>query len=174
MVKQAGSAKFSAYSFAHMGNTPFSPTAHFESKFKHNTAKDGCSTILHFEAPPFISQTVIREKGLRRILTDRFSFEDFKEINILHQNYIRKLKGSLYPTMFLDVLYKAELTGALIKIAGKEGIVVEERKNTLCVIFKDNKVKVFPKTLWNFTFSFEGVDYLFMCKALKKSRIIAK
>ncbi|KAM0680251.1 hypothetical protein GINT2_001636 [Glugoides intestinalis] len=156
-----------------MGNPSFSPAAHFESKIKQEAKKDA-SAILHFAPPPFIPKTVVPEKGLRKILKDRFSFEDFTEINSMHQHYIRKLKGTLLPSVFLDILYKAELTGAKINIAGKEGIVVEERKSTLCVIFKDNKVKLFPKNVWNFTFPFEGVNYLFICKSLKKNRSITK
>lgn len=110
------------------------------------------------------------EKGLRRIAKDRFSYEDFKTVNQMHTEYLRELKGALSPKAFLDILYRAELTGAQIRIAGKVGIVVEERKNSLSVIFEGNKVKIYPKKVWDFQLIFDGAQYFFFSEALKKGR----
>lgn len=144
---------------------------HFESKIKQGSIKNQ-STILHFSTQPFENKKSVREKGIRRIYKDRFTFESFLKINELHNDYIKELKGNLSPKAFLDVLYKAELTGAKIKIAGREGIIVEERKNSICVIFSTNETKIYPKRNWDFSLIFENVEYTFLCENLKANRKI--
>lgn len=148
----------------------FSAEAHFESKIKQGSIKD--QSVLRFGATPLEPKKFHSEKGLRRIAKDRFSYESFQAINQMHTEYLRELKGHLPPKAFLDVIYKAELTGALIQIAGKEGIVVEERRNSLCVIFVGNVIKIYPKKIWDFKLIFDGVRYLFFSEGLKKGRLL--
>jgi len=40
------------------------------------------------------------------------------------------------------------------------------------VIFEDNRTKIFPKKVWEFILMFDGSEYKFFSKKLKKSRII--
>ncbi|ELA41595.1 uncharacterized protein VICG_01343 [Vittaforma corneae ATCC 50505] len=150
---------------------PFNAEQHFESKIKQGSIKNQ-STILRFDTQPFKSKKAEREKGLRRICKDRFNFEDFVKINKMHSSYVQELKGNLSPKAFLDVLYRAELTGAKVKIAGKEGIIVEERKNSLCVIFSSNQMKLYPKRSWDFSLVFDGIEYQFLSENLKTNRKI--
>lgn len=149
----------------------FSAEQHFESQIKRGSIKNQ-SITLHFGAQPLENKKIEREKGLRRICKDRFCFRDFVGVSEMHNSYIRELKGNLSPKAFLDVLYKAELTGAKIKIAGKEGIVVEERKNSLFVIFSSNQTKLYPKRSWDFSLVIDGVEYRFLPENLKINRKI--
>lgn len=151
----------------------FSAEAHFESKLKQGSIRDQGS-VLRFGAMPLEPKKFHSEKGLRRIAKDRFKYEDFKTINQMHTGYLRELQGNLPPKAFLDTLYRAELTGALIQIAGKEGIVVEERRNSLSVIFEGNVIKIYPKKVWDFRLIFDGVQYLFFSEALKKGRSLKR
>lgn len=147
----------------------FNVEAHYESKIRQGSIKDQGS-FLNFRNVPFIPKNVEIQKGLKRIKMDKFKYDDFKIINQLHQEYLKEIKGVLSHTAFLDIIYKAELTGAKIEIAGKEGFVIQERKNTIFVIFPGNITKIFPKKIWDFKLKFEDVEYLFFAKALKNGR----
>lgn len=150
--------------------TPFSAESHFESKIKRGSIRNQ-STVIRFTPQPFEPNKHTTVKGLRRICCDRFSFTDFEKINEMHTEYLRRLKGSCTPQAFLDVLYKAELTGTRIKIDKKEGFIVEERRNSIFVIFESNKIKIYPKKVWDFILMFDGVEYMFICESLKKNRL---
>lgn len=150
----------------------FNAEQHFEAKIRRGSIKNQ-STILNFDTRPFEGKKTEREKGLRRICRDRFSFQDFEKINEMHCEYLRELKGNLGPKAFLTHLYKAELTGARIKIAGKVGIIAEERKNAICVVFETGGPKIYPKKTWDFSLIFEGVEYLFMSEALRANRKVS-
>lgn len=104
------------------------------------------------------------------------NYEDYKIINELSINYLRSLKGSLSPDIFLAHLYKAELTGIHIRIVGRAGYgyVVEERVNSLYVVFADNVVRLFIKKLVDFVIELDGVEYFFFGKNLKKNRFVKK
>jgi len=149
---------------------PFSAEQHYESKIRQGSIR-GQSTILHFDRKPLECRKREQEKGIRRVCRDRFRFEDFVSLNSLHTDYLKELKGDLGSKAFLDVIYKAELTGARVRIAGREGIVVEERKNSLCVIFESNEVKIYPKRNWDFTVLFDGVEYIFISRNLRANRL---
>lgn len=149
----------------------FDVESHYESKIKNGSLKDQ-GIILRFNKPTYRPSNPEIIKGLRRIAKDRFKYEDFIEINKIHSAYLKELKGNLSPKGFLDILYKSELTGAMIDIAGKSGFVIEERKNSISVIFPENIVKLYIKSCWNFKINFEGVDYLFFCNNLKNNRFL--
>lgn len=150
---------------------PFSAEQHYESKIKQGSIRNQ-SVILHFDRKPLEYKTKQREKGIRRISKDRFNFKDFLEITQLHSEYLKELKGGLSPKAFLDVIYKAEMTGARVRIAGKDGIIVEERKNSIAVIFESNDVKIYPKRNWDYSVLFEGVEYIFMSRRLRPNRML--
>jgi len=149
----------------------FNVEAHYESKIKKGSIKDQGS-VLRFTRMPFEPKKKEIQKGLRKIATERFKYSDFEDINKLHLEYLQELRGGLSSSAFMDILYKAELTGAKIEIAGRTGFVLEERKNSLFVIFPGNLVKIYPKKLWDFSLEFEGIKYLFFSEALKKGRFL--
>lgn len=149
----------------------FDVETHFESKIgKNNLCSQG--RVINFQPAPFCSTRKPIEKGIKRIIKEKFKYEEFKIINELHNDYIRELKGNQHPNAFNDILYKSELTGAKIRINGKFGFVIEERKNSLTVIFEGDKIKIFPKAVWNFVYSFDGVDYMFFTSNMKKNRFL--
>ena len=149
----------------------FSAEAHYESKIKQGSIKNQ-SSLLRFDSFVFEPKKTTIEKGLRRICKDEFKFSDFQEINKLHTDYLRKIKEISGCKGFLEGLTKAELTGAKIKISDKIGFIVEERKNSLIVIFEKNIIKIFPKKVWDFWILFDGEEYKFYSEQLKKSRIV--
>ncbi len=155
----------------------FSAEAHYESKIKQGSIKNQ-SCVIRFDSSVFEPKRIVKEKGLRKICKDEFSYESFKEINKLHCEYLNKIKkSSVNNKGFLESLYKAELTGASIRIAKgskdcfTEGFIVEERKNSLVVILKDNSIKIYPKIAFDFTIRFDEVNYKFLSKLLKKNRM---
>lgn len=118
-----------------------------------------------------------KEDPKRKIVKEKYfnvKYSDFIEINKLHTEYIKSIKTH----NFLPVLYKAELTGALLRFRSrevvKEGIVVEERKNTLLIVHKDDSLKIYPKEMYDFVYEFDGIRYFFMGKFLKYNRFFKK
>ena len=179
----------------------FSSESHFESKIKQGSIKNQ-SPVIRFNTSVFEPSKFAKEKGLRKICKDQFKYSDFVEINKLHCEYLNKIKENSNGTNskgntsgFLENIYKAELTGASVKLINLEdkgklenkinledkdklqdkiGFIVEERKNSLVVIFKENEIKIFPKKSWNFSILFEGIEYLFISELLKKGRLFNK
>lgn len=151
----------------------FIPEDHFESKVK-NKLLWSQGTVLSFTPQPFTPKTRPVEKGRKRILRDNMKYEEFQEINQMHREYMKKIIGNLHPDAALEIIYKADLTGAQIEINNHKGYVVHERKNSLAVIFPTDEVKIFPKSIWDFKISFEGIDYIFFGKNLKKNRFMRK
>lgn len=100
-------------------------------------------------------------------------FSYLQKIKKLHIEYLIELKQNASPDFFLPILLKAELTGASIKLNKKEGIVVEERENTI-KLYIDGKIKMFVKNLINFSIEVDKVEYTFYGKNLKKNRFIKK
>ena len=154
-----------------VSHSNFDAESHFNSKLRRGTIRDQ-GTIISFASKPFNSKIKTQEKGLKKIKKEKFRYNEFMPINIIHTEYIKELKGNLHPDAFMDVLYKAELTGAKVRINGKEGFVIEERKNSMCVIFEDDKVNIFPKNVWDFVYTFENIDYFFYSENLKKNRFL--
>lgn len=103
-------------------------------------------------------------------------YNEYKFINELSKNYMRSLKGNLSPDNFLPHLLKAELTGASIKtIKSKNyGFIIEERVNSIFVLYENNIVKMFIKKNNNFVVELDGVEYLFFGENLKKNRFFKK
>lgn len=154
-----------------MGNKALDPEGHFNSKIKSCTVRDQ-GTVISFVSQPFIPKKFTTEKGIKRIVKEDYKYSDFIEINKMHREYLRELRGTLHPYASLNLIYKAELTGAEIEIAGRTGFVIQERKNSLTVIFPGDLIKVYPKSLWNFRMKADGIDYLFFGKDLKKNRFL--
>ncbi|RVD92568.1 hypothetical protein TUBRATIS_009220 [Tubulinosema ratisbonensis] len=118
-----------------------------------------------------------KESLKRKVIKQTYSqlkYTDFLKVNELHNEYIKKIKS----TNFLQILYKAELTGALLKfktISGiKEGIVVEERKNSFLIIHSDDSLKVYPKQMYDFVYKVDGIRYFILGKFLKYNRFFKK
>lgn len=152
----------------------FSPEMHYNSKMKNRTVRDQGIVISLKKQPSNSSKEVrieIKKKGIRRVMEDKYTYDRAVDLKAEHTKYIAKLLGNVHPEAAMALLYQAELTGAEIKINNSVGIIIEERKNSLIVIFKDNKVRCFPKSTNSFIFSFNGTDYLFIAKNLKKNRI---
>lgn len=148
----------------------FSAEEHYELKIKQGSIRSQ-SVYLRFGKNEPKKKIINKEKGFKRIIKDNFKFEDFVEINDLHTKYLDNLKGQFHPTAFQEILYKAELTGAKIEIAQKEGYIIEERKNTLTVIFMNDIIKVYPKKVFDFSLKHQGVKYMFYSNALKGGRL---
>lgn len=147
----------------------FDAESHFESKIKTKSLR-AQGVVIDFSARPFTPTARPVEKGLRRVAHGAFRYADFAKINTLHTAYLAKLRGRLSPDAFLPILHGAELTGAAIRIRGEDGYIIEERKNSLVVIFLDDRVRVFPKDVWDFSLIADGVEYYFFARALKKNR----
>lgn len=146
----------------------FIPSSHFKS-------------ILNIDYQPTFSfntyqrkEKKIIPKKIQKADFNKMKYSDFLPINQLHTEYIQELKGNLSPDNFLPILYRAELTGAKIIINNKSGFIVEERVNTLFIIFEDDKIKIFPKNQNNFIFEHENIQYIFYGKNLKKNRFLRK
>lgn len=154
-----------------MRDKNFDAEAHFESKLKGSSIRDH-GTVISFAARPFSPARRPAEKGIKRVVREKFKYEEFKKINGMHTAYMRQLVGRLSPDAAMDAIYRAELTGAEIVVNGTAGFVIEERKNSLTVIFRGDRVKVFPKAVWDFTYVLDGVEYIFYAAALKKGRFL--
>lgn len=102
--------------------------------------------------------------------------------NGLFEEYIKALRGTLTQTAFLPLLYRAELIGASVELvatgAAKRGnpagILVEERENVFVVVHPGDKVKMYPKQSHDLIVHTNNTRYLFMGRALKLSRQLAK
>lgn len=149
----------------------FDAEAHFESKMKTRSLRSQ-GTVIDFSARPFVPSARPVEKGIRRVPHAGFRHSEFAKINELHCAYLSRLRGRLSPELFLPVLHTAELTGAAVRIRGQDGYIIEERKNSLVVIFPDDRVRLFPKDVWDFSVLADGVEYLFFAASLKKNRFM--
>lgn len=132
------------------------------------------ATVLDFGAPPRIigdgADRSVRgrvDNAEGRVLR----YDDAVRLNAMHSEYIRRIKGPLRPDDFNAVLLRAELTGARVRVAGRAGYVVEERRNSLVVVYPGDRVRIHPKATTDFVVAVDGVDYRFIGRALKKSRM---
>lgn len=99
------------------------------------------------------------------------TYSQFEEINKLFNSYVPQ---SSNPKLFVNQLYKMELTGAKIKINNKSFIIVEERKNSIITISQDNRIRTFIKSGLEFIFEHNNVQYLILGKGLKLNRFVKK
>ncbi len=154
-----------------MPNSKFNAESFFESKLSSGDLRSNGS-VIGFYVKDIEFTKKIPPKGIKRINRDVINFKDFEIINKLHKEYLQELRANHKGNSFENILFNSELTGAEIEIDNKKGIVVEERKNSILVIFKDNKIKLYPKNVWNFTLDFENIKYLFFPQKLKKNRFL--
>lgn len=152
-----------------MKKTKFDAETFFESKIKGGDLRSHGS-VLNFTTPLITFTKKPREKGIKRICKELIEYDRFKILNKLHTEYMTELKNKNKGNAFNNILYGAELSGAEIEIDNKKGFVVEERKNSISVVFPDNKVKLYPKDVWNFLYLFDNCKYYFVAKKLKKNR----
>lgn len=168
---------------------PFDAEAYFDSKIRNATVRDQ-GVVLDFSDKPLPSRNP-PEKGIHRIIKENFKYNEFKRINEFHTEYLRDLKGNLHPSAFMEVLYRAELTGAKVRVWNNKcankcenvssgnnspgnniGFIISERKNSIIVIYKNDKIKVFPKSAWNFSLIFDEIEYIFFASDMKKNRYL--
>ncbi|KAM0675485.1 hypothetical protein GVAV_000850 [Gurleya vavrai] len=124
----------------------------------------------------FYSETIQRKQKIKKIhpVNQFLKYKDYLQINKMHVEYFKELKKGMSNDAFLGVLYKAELTGAIVEICGKKGIIVEERANSIRIIFENDSVKMYFKNVNNFIIEFDGVKYLFFGQNLAKNRFLKK
>lgn len=113
-------------------------------------------------------------QAVRRVERERVRYEDFLEINKLFREYLTRLKGTMGISNFVNKLYMAELTGAVVRIGSRSGIVVEERANSIVVVFEDDSVKTFLKRIHDFVVAHDGIDYIFVGLRMKSNRFVKK
>ncbi|KAI5149672.1 hypothetical protein ENBRE01_1054 [Enteropsectra breve] len=152
-------------------NTIVDAEAHFDAKMAKSCIKDH-GMIINFSSKRRELKASKQEKGIPRIVKENFTYGEMQKINKIHKEYLSELKGKHVPSTFMDVLYRAELTGAEISIAGKTGIVIEERKNVMVVIFPCDIIKIYPKNKYDFSINIDEVDYIFYGSNLKINRML--
>ncbi|WUR03187.1 ribonuclease P protein component [Vairimorpha necatrix] len=96
------------------------------------------------------------------------TYKILEKANILFNEYIKTQK---IDTSFI---YKMELTGSQIYIKNVPCFVVEERKNSLVVIYKDEKIKTFIKNGLVFCIELNNIKYTIIGKNLKINRFIKR
>ncbi|KAF9761746.1 hypothetical protein NGRA_2411 [Nosema granulosis] len=99
------------------------------------------------------------------------TYSQFEEVNKLFKEYIPKVAD---PKMFVNQLYKMELAGAEIEIDNRKCIIVEERKNSIITISKDNILRTRIKAGLKFIFEHNNVKYLVIARNLKMNRFMKK
>lgn len=113
-------------------------------------------------------------RAIRRVERDRIRYRDFVEINELFVDYLTKLKGTASASNFMNKMHTAELTGAIVGVRGKCGIIVEERMNSIIVVFEDDTVKTYLKKTNDFVIEYEGAKYIFIGSKMKINRFVKK
>jgi len=172
-----------------MGN--FDPESHFNSKIKGKSLYDS-GNILGLSLPRIERNRVV-DKGIPRVCRENYKYSEFVKINIKHGEYLKEMLRNQSANMCLHIISKADLTGAEMTVESDEnrgvcgnghrrvcgngpvensrrGIVAEERKNSLVLIFPDDRTRIYPKAMWNFKMEVEGKEYLFIGKNLKQKR----
>ncbi|KAJ1500174.1 RNase P/RNase MRP complex subunit, partial [Coelomomyces lativittatus] len=94
-------------------------------------------------------------------------FDFFLPLHQLWLEYIKDLKGSLSPELFLEKLVKADFHGALLTVTrtlnpsllGHTGILARETSTTFHCITRENKMVAIPKQGSVFTVAFDGSLY---------------
>ena len=113
--------------------------------------------------------------AIKRIEKSKIKYTDFLRINKMFTEYLSRLKGTINPAMFANKIYTSELTGAKVKISdGRAGIVIEERVNSLVIVFKNDQVKTLIKRTNNFSVEHDGTYYIFVGSGMKSNRFTKK
>lgn len=151
-----------------MPDETFNPESHYNSKIKDGTVLEQ-GTVLDFKRELRTNEKK-KEKGKKRVIREEYKYEAFKQIADEHSKYIDRLIGNTDPNTAMAALYRADLTGARVSVDGQDGIIAEERKKTIIMLYSDNKVKCIPKKGAILTYKHKTVEYYFIGKNLKKSR----
>jgi hypothetical protein len=105
----------------------------------------------------------------------KIKYTDFLKMNKMFTEYLTRLKGTINSAMFANKIYTAELTGAKVKISdGRSGIVVEERANSLVIVFENDLIKTFIKRTNSFSVEHDGIYYIFVGSGMKPNRFTKK
>lgn len=110
--------------------------------------------------------------------------ETASDLHQLFLDFIQKAKKESTCGILPILLYKMELTGALVspihhrteydpEAALEKGVLVNETKNTLEIAFH-GRVKMYPKAMHNFILYIEGMRYFIIGPALKLERRFSK
>ncbi|KAM0677122.1 RNase P/RNase MRP complex subunit [Binucleata daphniae] len=129
----------------------------------------------HHTFPFFTPMQPKKEKKRKIAKTQRYlTYEEYLKINKMHIAYLKELKGGMNSDNFLPVLYKAELTGAMIECKKEKYIVIEERMNVLKVINSKNEIKMIIKKYNNFTIESDGSKYIIFGTNMNSNRFYKK
>ncbi|KAI4291203.1 hypothetical protein PAPHI01_0477 [Pancytospora philotis] len=139
----------------------FDAEAHFDAKMSPLTVRDQ-GVAVDFTNRPLKAAAQPTRGKIARVDKTKYTHDKMAPLVELHRRYISNLKGSLSPEEFLPIIVKAEMTGAEITVDGKTGIIAEDRKNSIVVVFSDNRTRCYPRKQWDYTFSHDGFDYLFL------------
>jgi hypothetical protein len=156
---------------ARMGD--FDVEDHFGAYLEKETIRELCHSYPLFNKPVKFTKKE-RQQGIKRAERKNIKYEDFVEINRIFSEYLSELRGSSSVSNFVQKLYKAELTGARILVNGKEGIVVEERANSIIVVHRNDSLKTYIKRTTCFSIEWDGVEYFFMGPKMKLNRFVKK
>ncbi|KAK6090378.1 hypothetical protein P3W45_000735 [Vairimorpha bombi] len=144
---------------------------HFKSKTVENANLQGMFSLSHRKIDK-------KEKHKKPPLGKRnykdITYEAFRNINLLFNEYIKDLSKNTDPKALMDKLYKIELTGAQLYIRENACIVVEERKNSFVVVYENDIVKVLLKNSLVFYLEIGNIKYGFIAKNLKLNRFLKK
>ncbi|KAM0687864.1 hypothetical protein COBT_000888 [Conglomerata obtusa] len=146
--------------------TSFVASDHF-SRITNNTYQHSFS---------FHTPTITKPKPKAKIAktTHIANYEEYLKINKMHKEYLRELKSGMSHDAFMSVLYKAELTGAMIYCKLGKGIVIEERINVVRIVEESGKVKCLIKNFVDFVLELDDIKYIFFGKKFFKNRFLKK
>ncbi|PVU94103.1 hypothetical protein BB561_002806 [Smittium simulii] len=114
-----------------------------------------------------LSSKLQKKLGIYNIPKDNQKYSVFEPLNVLWSEYIlRVLANSTGPNAAQKII-KADFHGSILSVVkakcyslvGKEGIVIQETKNTFKIITKTNNLLVIPKT--NTIFEMKVSSYKF-------------
>lgn len=148
----------------------FDAEAHFDTHMKNNTVRDQ-GVVIDFHRELLPKQRSTNDPRIPRTGRTKYSYAAMLPLVELHQQYITKLKGNLPPDDFLPILLGAEMAGAEITIGNRQGIIAENRKNSLIVVFKNGATRCFPRASWGFVFRHAGFDYVFYSRVKCNHRL---
>jgi hypothetical protein len=145
---------------------------HFGAYLKKDTIRSLCHPYLLFNKP--VKFTKREQRGIKKTERRNIRYSEFLEINKIFNEYISGLKGSSLQPNFVQKLYTAELTGAIVHIGRRSGVVVEERANSIVVVHRDNTVKTYIKRTTSFSIEHDGIEYTFVGPKMKLNRFTKK
>ncbi|EEQ81663.1 hypothetical protein NCER_101811 [Vairimorpha ceranae BRL01] len=104
--------------------------------------------------------------------TKGLTYDLLLDANKLFNEYFSSFKCD--PKFLLNIIYKMELTGALIYVHNVPCIIAEERKNSIIVVYRDNSVKTHIKRGLIFYLEKDNVKYGIIGKNLNLNRFLKK